>query len=224
MSTFTKSPIVFAAVFLICGCGAPNGPATAPAQLQVAGGSAAPEANWGTDKPSQADNPSNQSGSTTAGSAKIEARTGPRFQRGALLAKQNNANSAPTVNPLVAQYGQPRLERAAVIRNWAHVSVAPVGIDAFIKTAWTGGFLQVRLALLGPKDNLEQFAREQNNLKLTFQDRAGNPLYQFIIPIDQIKEAPPGVNGGTPTFAVEGSMEIPLELYEDFYQWMFEWD
>lgn len=228
MRPLTTISLSVVASLLICGCSSSSttSASSSPGKLQAEGNTE--PANWGADQSGQngfgSPVASNQPQSAKSGSGTVQNQTGPRLQRGALLAHRREDTPTKAVNPFVAQYGKARLDRAAAIHNWAHVSVVPVGIDAFIKTAWTDGFLRIRLALLGPKQNLEQFAREQADLKLTFQDRAGNPLYEFIIPIDQIKEAPPNVNGGTPTYAVEGSMEIPLELYEDFYQWMFEWE
>jgi hypothetical protein len=179
---------------------------------------------------------SSQSGAAANwGADKGAAPKGPSFERGRLLNRGGGGaggagggapggGSAPAADPYAAQYPKWRLEKAAVIRSWAHVSVQPVGIDAFLKTAWTGGLIHIRLALLGPLNNLHEFSRTQNNVKITFQDRAGNALKQIIVPISELKEAPAGTNFGTPTYVVEGSMDCPLEMYEEIYQWMFEWD
>ncbi len=170
-----------------------------------------------------------KSGSSSAnwGADKGETSKSPAFERGRLLRRGGGAGSgtaAPPVDPYAARYSKDRLEKAAVIRNYASVSVMPVGIDAFVKTAWTSGMVHIRLALLGPLDNLKTFNRTQNDVKLTFQDHAGNPLQVIIVPMSEMKEAPPSTNFGTPTYVVEGSMECPLELYEQYYQWMFEWE
>lgn len=153
------------------------------------------------------------------------------FQRGRLLGQGGGgagggagAPKGPPVDPYLARYSKERLDKAAVIRNYAHVSVMPVGIDAFVKTAWTSGNVHIRLALLGPIDHLRTFNETQRDVKLTFQDRAGNPLQVIIVPTSEMKEAPQSVNFGTPTYVVEGAMDCPLELYEQYYQWMFEWE
>lgn len=172
-------------------------------------------ANWGADKGEQQAKP-------------------PTFERGRLLGRGGGAGGGdgggggapkpPPVDPYLARYSKARLDKAAVIRNYAHVSVMPVGIDAFVKTAWTSGNVHIRLALLGPIGNLRTFNETQRDVKLTFQDRAGNPLQVIIVPMTEMKEAPQSVNFGTPTYVVEGSMDCPLELYEQYYQWMFEWE
>ncbi len=188
-------------------------PAKANFQVEQLPNSGASNANWGADKGEQA--------------------KPPLFERGRLLGRGGGAGggngdtakpSAPAVDPYVARYSKARVDKAAVIRNYAHVSVMPVGIDAFVKTAWTSGNVHIRLALLGPIGNLRTFNETQRDVKLTFQDRAGNPLQVIIVPTSEMKEAPPSVNFGTPTYVVEGAMECPLELYEQYYQWMFEWE
>ncbi|MDZ4832470.1 MAG: hypothetical protein SGJ27_01590 [Candidatus Melainabacteria bacterium] len=173
-------------------------------------------ANWGADK----------------GAEKGAQPKAPSFERGRLLSRggagsgggTGGGNTAPPADPYIARYGKERLDKAAVIRNYAHVSVMPVGIDAFMKTAWTNGMVHIRLAMLGPRDNLQTFNQTQRDVKLTFQDRAGGPLQVIIVPTTEMKEAPPSVNFGTPTYVVEGSMECPLEVYEEYYQWSFEWE
>lgn len=188
------------------------GPTTGSMKIEAA--STGGDANWGADKGAPA--------------------KGPSFERGRLLNRGNSGGGAgggsstggqnASGDPYAAQYPKWRLDKAAIIRSWAHVSVVPVGIDAFLKTAWSGGFIHIRLALLGPLNNLQEFSRTQNSVKITFQDRAGNALKQIIVPMSELKQAPPDVNYGTPTYAVEGTMDCPLELYEQVYQWMFEWD
>lgn len=180
-------------------------PATSQLQVEQLPQSGGSNANWGADKDTQAK---------------------PAFKRGRLLAGGGGGGGgggAPAGNPYEARYPKYRLDKAAVIRNYAHVSIVPVGIDAFVKTAWTNGLVHIRLALLGPLKNLQEFNRTQNSVKLTFQDRAGNALQTIVVPMSELKEAPQSTNYGTPTYVVEGSLECPLETYESFYQWMFEW-
>lgn len=182
--------------------------AVAPAvQMSIEKSQANNAANWGADK---------------GASPK-----GPSFERGRLLKHGGGADSgsagAPN-DPYASQYPKWRLDKAAIIRSWASVSVQPVGIDAFLRTAWTNGQIHIRLALLGPIGNLREFSRTQNSVKITFQDRVGNPLKQIIVPMSELREAPQSTNYGTPTYFVEGSLDCPLEMYEEVYQWMFEWD
>lgn len=183
-----------------------QGTDAATARMNIEQPQASNAANWGADKGA--------------------APKGPSFERGRLLKRGGGAgggNGAPS-DPYAAQYPKWRLDKAAIIRSWASVSVQPVGIDAFLRTAWTRGQIHIRLALLGPIGNLREFSRTQNSVKITFQDRAGNQLKQIIVPMSELKEAPQSVNYGTPTYFVEGSLDCPLEMYEEVYQWMFEWD
>ena len=221
-------------VFCICGCaggGAPNGsnsssstsPAETANQVQTANRGDAGGGQMNIEQP-------HESNAANWGADKGASAQGPTFERGRLLkrgdggsARGGSAGSA-AVDNAASQYPKWRLDKAAVIRSWASVSIQPVGIDAFLKTAWTAGQIHIRLALLGPIGNLREFSRTQNSVKITFQDRAGNALKQIIVPISELKEAPQGTNFGTPTYVVEGTMDCPLELYEEIYQWMFEWD
>lgn len=160
------------------------------------------------------------------------------FERGKLLnrlqerqqaqAAREQANSAPEQegggDPWLAQYGQDRLWKASTIRSWAVIPVIPVGIDAFMKTAWAKGNLHIRLAMLGPLQNLQMFLRDHNNLHITFTDASGSNLKQMTILCSSMQQAPSSANGGAPTFQFESDIECPLEVYEQFYQWTFEWD
>jgi len=235
LSSNGKRLLFLAAVMgSLCACSQTTGSGTsnnqapgAPAQqggtqLQVVAPSqsGSSTANWGADK---------------GGDSKAQA---PMFQRGRLLnaggggggggANGNAGNaggggSAPAVDQYAAQYPKWRLDKAATVRSWAHVTVMPVGIDAFLKTAWTGGLVHIRLALLGPLGNLREFSRTQNSVKITFQDKVGNNIKEIIVPMSELKEAPGSENFGTPTYVVEGSMDCSLETYESIYQWVFEW-
>lgn len=127
-------------------------------------------------------------------------------------------------DPWLAQYGQDRLWKASTIRSWAVIPVVPVGIDAFMKTAWAKGNLHIRLAMLGPLQNLQMFLRDHNNLHITFTDSGGTNLKQATIRCASMEHAPDSANGGAPTYQFEADIECPLEEYEQFYQWTFEWD
>lgn len=227
-----QSVVIAAVVGLLCGCNqSPNTAGQPTANAEQNGQNGTPVA--GQTSGAKADfqvEPLPKSGASGAnwGSDKDASPKAPTFERGRLLSRPGAGSAGggggPAVDPWVAQYSKFRVEKAAVIRNYAHVSVMPVGIDAFVKTAWTSGNVHIRLALLGPLNNLKTFNETQRDVKLTFQDRAGNPLQVIIVPMDQMKQAPQSANYGTPTYVVEGSMECPLELYEEYYQWMFEWE
>lgn len=158
------------------------------------------------------------------------------FERGKLLSRvreqqqaQAQASSGPPPqegggDPWLSRYGNDRLYKASTIRSWAVIPVIPVGIDAFMKTAWAKGNLHIRLAMLGPLQNLQMFLRDHNNLRLTFTDQSGNNLKEMIVPCASMQQAPPSANGGAPTFQFESDIECPLEEYEQFYQWTFEWN
>lgn len=167
-------------------------------------------ANWGADKGTQA--------------------SPPQFQRGKLISQRpqwgsgGGAAPQPKVDPWAQRYSAWRLEKAATIHNWASVSMYPNGIDAFLKTAWTQGNMHIRLAMLGPQRNLEEFGQAQQNVKVSFQDKGGGYLKTIIVPLTEFKLDHPAANAGTPTLVVEGTEPVPLELYEQFYQWVFEWE
>lgn len=123
-----------------------------------------------------------------------------------------------------ARYGGPRLDKAAVIKRYAPVTIMPVQLEAHCATAWDRGLLHVRVAYLGPQHNLNVFMQENRMLYISFQDEAGSPVYKFEIPISQMKKAPPSMNNGTPTYHVEGQLPLELETYERFFQWTIEWN
>ena len=179
---------------------------------------AAPRAN-----PDVVDN----GGPSTYPGASDNASTGAVSNRGRLLRElppERDPNAKPGVDPLVSQYGKYRLEKASVIKSWASVPIVPIGVDAFLKTGWAKGNMYMRLALLGPPGNLQLFVRDRNQVKVTFTDRAGITLKEYVIPISELRQAAAGTNFGTPTYEFETEVPLPLEAYEEFYQWTFEWN
>lgn len=149
------------------------------------------------------------------------------FKRGSYLSQntgsktgQNNLGSSPTNS----QYAPDRLARAAVIKSYAPVQVVPIGLDAFCKTAWMNGLLHVRVALLGPENNVKTFLQDYPSMKVTFRDESGNPLSEYTIPANLFRKADLNTNFGTPTFEYEGQVPMPLESYEQFWQWTLEWE
>ncbi len=123
-----------------------------------------------------------------------------------------------------SQYAPDRLARAAVIKSYAPVQVVPIGLDAFCKTAWVNGLLHVRVALLGPENNVKTFLQDYPNMKVTFRDESGNALNEYTLPANLFRKANINTNFGTPTFEYEGQVMMPLEAYEQFWQWTLEWE
>lgn len=149
------------------------------------------------------------------------------FKRGSYLPQsgtnssgQNNSGRTQTNS----QYAPDRLARAAVIKSYAPVQVVPIGLDAFCKTAWMNGLLHVRVALLGPENNVKTFLQDYPSMKVTFRDESGNPLNEYTLPANLFKKADMNTNFGTPTFEYEGQVAMPLEAYEQFWQWTLEWE
>lgn len=142
-------------------------------------------------------------------------------QNGGQSSGQSNASGNNTAN---SQYAPDRLARAAVIKSYAPVQVVPIGLDAFCKTAWMNGLLHVRVALLGPENNVKTFLQDYPSMKVTFRDESGNPLTEYTLPASLFKKADQNTNFGTPTFEYEGQVAMPLEGYEQFWQWTLEWE
>ncbi len=152
------------------------------------------------------------------------------FKRGRYLpnnggqGSSSGSSSSSNNNQASSQYDPDRLARAAVIKSYAPVQVVPIGLDAFCKTAWTNGLLHVRVALLGPENNVKTFLQDYPNMKVTFRDESGNALNEYTLPASFFKKANMNTNYGTPTFEYEGQVAMPLEAYEQFWQWTLEWE
>lgn len=149
------------------------------------------------------------------------------FKRGRYLPQTTEGNSRQSNNngsQSYLQYAPDRLARAAVIKSYAPVQVVPIGLDAFCKTAWMNGLLHVRVALLGPENNVKTFLQDFPSMKVTFRDESGNPLSEYTIPANLFRKADINTNFGTPTFEYEGQVTMPLESYEQFWQWTLEWE
>ncbi|QQR57659.1 MAG: hypothetical protein IPG59_22245 [Candidatus Melainabacteria bacterium] len=152
------------------------------------------------------------------------------FKRGRYLPQNGGQNSNSSSNNQAnntqasSQYAPDRLARAAVIKSYAPVQVVPIGLDAFCKTAWMNGLLHVRVALLGPENNVKTFLQDYPNMKVTFRDESGNALNEYTLPASLFKKANMNTNYGTPTFEYEGQVAMPLEAYEQFWQWTLEWE
>jgi len=151
------------------------------------------------------------------------------FKRGRYLPQNSDNQSASQnngagFNQPTSKYAQDRLARAAVIKSYAPVQVVPIGLDAFCKTAWMNDLLHVRVALLGPENNVKTFLQDYPSVKVTFRDESGNEINQYSIPASLFKKANVDTNYGTPTFEYEGQVAMPLEAYEQFWQWTLEWE
>ncbi|MBI1270184.1 hypothetical protein GC174_07115 [bacterium] len=145
------------------------------------------------------------------------------FERGSILKKREKV-LAQGKNPFLERYGRARLDKAATIKRYTPITILPVQLEAHCRTAWDRGNLHVRVAYLGPPHNLNVFMQENHVLHIGFTDQSGSPVYNFEIPIDQMQRAPETMNGGMPTYQVEGQLPVPLESYEQFYQWTCEWN
>lgn len=167
-------------------------------------------------EPEQKSNPKPESNST-------ETESVSTFKRGTYLRKPQNKSGAGPSSTFIGQYGKERLDNAAVIKNYAPVSIIPIGLDAYCKTAWAGGHLHTRIALMGPPDNMKMFLQQFSHFKIAFRDQAAAVIQDAVVPAVEFKRAPPNVNHGSPTFEFEGEMEIPLEQYERFYDWTLNW-
>lgn len=150
------------------------------------------------------------------------------FQRGKYLPQQSSSGSGSGSNSgqnaSMSAYAPDRLARAAVIKSYAPVQVVPIGLDAFCKTAWMNGLLHVRVALLGPEGNIKTFLQDYPSMKVTFRDDGGNQIQEYTIPASLVRRANANTNYGTPTFEYEGQVAMPLEVYEQFWQWTLEWE
>lgn len=152
------------------------------------------------------------------------------FKRGKYLPQSGNQSSNSNSyngtdnNQENSRYAPDRLARAAVIKSYAPVQVVPIGLDAFCKTAWLNGMLHVRVALLGPENNVKTFLQDYPNMKVTFRDESGNALNEYTLPANLFRKANVNTNFGTPTFEYEGQVMMPLEAYEQFWQWTLEWE
>ncbi len=148
------------------------------------------------------------------------------FRRGTYLPQQNGQGQGQGkgTNTGMQGYAPERLAKAAVIKSYAPVQVVPIGLDAFCKTAWMNGSLHVRVALLGPENNIRTFLQDYPSMKVSFRDEAGNMIQEYTIPASLIRRANSDTNFGTPTFEYEGQVPMPLEVYEQFWQWTLEWE
>lgn len=166
-----------------------------------------------------------------APSEKVEKEAAPvsfgnslSFQRGRYLPQQSGSKSGSPQSQAASAYAPDRLARAAVIKSYAPVQVVPIGLDAFCKTAWMNGFLHVRIALLGPEGNVKTFLQDYPSMKVSFRDEGGNAIQEFTIPASLFRKATANTNFGTPTFEYEGQVAVPLEVYEQYWQWTLEWE
>ncbi len=150
--------------------------------------------------------------------------TGQSSSSGSGSSSGSSSYNGSNNNQENSQYAPDRLARAAVIKSYAPVQVVPIGLDAFCKTAWVNGLLHVRVALLGPENNVKTFLQDYPNMKVTFRDESGNALNEYTLPANLFRKANINTNFGTPTFEYEGQVMMPLEAYEQFWQWTLEWE
>lgn len=125
---------------------------------------------------------------------------------------------------VVPQYDPIRLKKAENLKRWAGVRVPEVNIDAYLKSSWKDGRLNLRLALLGQKAALELFNSSWTRYRLSFAAQDGTSINQVVIPTSDMHFAGAQANNNIPTLEFEGSQECSLDVYEQSVQWNFEWE
>lgn len=121
-------------------------------------------------------------------------------------------------------YDPIRLRRAAAVKQWTVVTVPELNIDAWLKTTWKDGKMNLRLALMGQQEALNLFNSSWPVYRLTFADQSGTNINQVRIPTSEMHWASGTKNGGVPTLEFEGSEDCQLEIYEQCVQWNFRWE
>lgn len=137
---------------------------------------------------------------------------------------EEEASLSEASQPEAFQYDPIRVKKAGTLKRWAGVHVPEINLDAYLKTAWKDGRINIRLALLGQKSALELFNSSWPKYKLSFAAQDGTNLYQVIIPSSEMRFAANQINNNIPTLEFEGSQECPLDIYEQSVQWNFEWE
>ncbi len=110
------------------------------------------------------------------------------------------------------------------VRPWESVAVEGTGINCHMKTRGTNGKVDIRLALLGPRENLQAFIRGVKTFRVKFKDAAGSPINEYTIPASDFQWAPATANNGVPTLQFESSVDCPFELMDQAAHWMLYWD
>ncbi len=121
-------------------------------------------------------------------------------------------------------YDPVRLARAKKIRQWQSIIIPDLNIQCWLKSTWSDGKMNMRLAMIGDKNALTLFTGNWAYFKLVFTDQGNNNLQTSTLASSDLHWASPQTNGGNPTMEFEGSDECPLEVYESIVQWNFKWD
>ncbi len=147
----------------------------------------------------------------------------PKFKRGGLLNSTQPAETQAPPDPYLARYDKSRLDKAAHIHRWVNVSVTG-GIEAVSWTRWTRGAVQVRVAVMGPRDQLAHFNSDHQALIVHLQDNTCNSIKMMTVPLNTLKTESPRSKGEIETMVTEGQLECSLEDYERIQQWIVEWN
>ena len=152
------------------------------------------------------------------------AETRARQEQAAEQQRQAEQKAADDEAARVAEAAKPhydptRLKMAAKPRQWSNITIPDININCWMKSTWTDGKMNLRLALLGQKDALRIFTGSWPYLKIILTDAGGNNLHQAVLKSADLRWADSLRNGGAPTMEFEASTECPLEVYETCNQW-----
>lgn len=113
-----------------------------------------------------------------------------------------------------------RLARAKEIQRWSDILVEGTGIKCHMKSRWLDGRLQLRVALLGPRDQLTQFIDGTKNFTLKLIDAKGKPVLGYKIDAEEFQWSE---QTDEPSLQFESSPHCPLVSYEACSNWKFTW-
>jgi len=153
--------------------------------------------------------------------------------RGSLLGKPAKPaqppQAPPPPPPTRPDQPPPGIDRgrwalAHQVRPWESVAVEGMGINCHMKTRWANGKVEIRLALLGPRESLQAFIRRVKAFHVRFKDAAGGQINEYTVPASDFQWAPATANNGVPTMQFESSAECPFELMDQAMHWSLYWD
>ncbi len=121
-------------------------------------------------------------------------------------------------------YDPQRLQQAAKVRQWQNVTIPDFNINCWLKSTWTDGKMNLRLAMVGDKTALRIFQGKWPYFRLIFTDGIGNNLHQAWLRSSDLHWADSLKNSGAPTLEFEASTEMPLNVYESCVAWNIKWE
>lgn len=121
-------------------------------------------------------------------------------------------------------YDPQRLAQALKVRQWQNVTIPDYNINCWLKSTWSDGKMNLRLALVGDKTALRVFQGKWPFFRLIFTDSIGNNLHQAWLRSDDLHWADSLKNSGAPTLEFEASTEVPLNIYESCVAWNLKWE